>query len=114
MLHALLAEGRARAKRNYLLRADDPVHVWLRELDAMVTRPGAAPPATSPGTPVFISTAEAAALIGGISPRAMLNHRTTIHNRKIGNSRQWLLADVLAEADARSCPTEGNGTNGDR
>src|SRR4051812_34955385 len=85
MLAALLVAGRDNARRNHLLAADDPIHTWLRELDAIV-RPADTPLDSCTPAARWISTAQAAIVLG-IGERAVRLHKNGIRTRKVGNRR---------------------------
>ena len=102
-LQALLAPGRAQARANGWLATNERLTTFLVELDRLAERgrPGGAQPAVpvAEHRPRWISTADAAALLG-VSERRVRDMSLT--GRKVGGAWRWLEADVLAAADARA------------
>jgi excisionase family DNA binding protein len=99
-LVALLAPGRAQARKNGYLLHDDRLATFLLELDRLAehgrTRPDLR--TVTEHRPVWLTTAEAARRLGVSDRRVRDMHLT---GKRVGREWRWLEADVEAEADAR-------------
>ncbi len=100
-LVALLAPGRAQARTNGYLIANDRLALFLIELDRVAehgrTRPDLREIAEY--NPTWLTTAEAAQRLG-VSERRVRDMKLT--GRRTGRAWQWLEADVCVAEERRS------------
>ncbi len=113
VIRVMLDPGRRSARRDGWLAGHGPLLDWLDQLDRLSAvqrphEPSGVPPGTPdtelpPATPTsdrWLTTAEAAAVLG-VSERRVRQLSTRLVCRQVNGRRMWLEADVIDEADAR-------------
>ena len=108
VLRLMIEDGRRRARTDGWLIGNPRLVDWLNQLDrvaavqAPTARAGDADvlPAATPAAAKWLTTAEAANVLG-VSERRVRQMGDRLVGRMITGRRMWLEADVLEEADAR-------------